>query len=772
MNEKQGGRKGMIRPQWKRRRHAPAPIEGHWRQGILEVAQASLQLTSSLELEPVLESILAYALKLLSAYGAHIFLYDGTRLTFAVALWSDGRRGEPFAQPRENGLTYQVARSGQRMVIPDVNSHPLFENYRWGGAIVGLPILLDGRVQGVMNVAFERPRRFDQDQLWLLDLLAEQAANALQNARLYATVRRQHQTAATLREVTAGLTSTLDLDQVLGGILDYLAKVVTYDSASLLLLEGDSLKMVAGRGFPEPERVVGYSFPAANGLFQVVYQTRQPYFVADTYLDGRFERWGQFEYIRAWMGVPLIVRDEVIGCLTLDSRRVGAFGEADATLARSFANQAAVAIHNAQLFQKTQSQARYATLLNDITYAATAAVDLRTMLQTLADRMGELLAADGCYITLWDEARQMAVPAASYGPWRDTYPLLRAQPGERTATASVLAAGRPLVIENVFDSPYISPRIAAVFSDHSLLALPLIAGEQKVGAALIAFHEPHRFTAEEVARGEQAAGQIALAVHRAQVLDSLEQRVRERTVELTQAYKQLQELDRLKTKFISDMTHELRTPVSNLDLYLNLLERGKPEKHAQYLRVLRQETARLVNILSTTLDLSQMEAAKGDGQTAMVNLNDVVEQVVGIQRPRAEAAGLVLSFAAGSNLPFLKAEPNQLATMVTNLVANAISYTPAGTVKVSTGVDGGRREVFVEVADSGPGIDPADEPHLFERFYRGRHAGQSNIPGPGLGLSIVKQIVEVHGGRIEVENRGGAVFCVWLPVEEDADGRD
>ncbi|MEW5988612.1 MAG: GAF domain-containing protein [Chloroflexota bacterium] len=734
------------------------------RQELEALRQARLPLLAGLELEPVMEAILEAALKLVAAKDAHIFLYDGDRLTFAAAAWADGRRGVPFAQPREQGLTYTVARSGQWIVIPDVDSHPLYEGFRWGGAIVGIPLSLHDEVKGVMTVAFEKPRAFDEDELRLLGLLADQAVIAVQNAQLFGAERRRRREAETLWEATAALTSSLELPQVLNTILDHLAKVVSYDSASVLLLEGESLCLVAGRGFPEPERVVGFSFPAANALFQVVYQTRQPYFLPDTYLDDRFERWGRFAYIRAWMGVPLIVRDEVIGCLTLDSRQVGAFGEAEAALAQGFANQAAVAIHNAQLFQETQSQAHYATLLNEITYAATATVDLQAMLQILADRLGELLDADGCYIALWDETHQRAIPAAAYGPRRDSYPQLRAQPGEVTATASVLAAGRPLVIEDVFHSPYISPRIAALFSDHSLLALPLIAGEQKLGAALIAFNQSHHFTAEEVARGEQAARQISLAVHRAQALEMLEQRVQERTRELTEAYEQLQELDRLKTKFISDMTHELRTPISNLDLYLNLLERGRPEKHAQYRQILRQEAARLINLLSTTLDLEHLKVETGDVRREMVNLNDVVEQVVAIQRPRAEAAGLALSFAPGAALPPLTAEPNQLATVVTNLLANAISYTPAGTVAVRTGVGDGGRQVFVEVADSGPGIDPADEPHLFERFYRGRHASQSNIPGPGLGLTIVKQIVDAHGGRIEVENRGGAVFRAWLPA--------
>ncbi|MCD6554092.1 MAG: GAF domain-containing protein [Anaerolineae bacterium] len=153
--------------------------------------QASLHLTSTLELQLVLEAMLDYALKLVSADDAHIFLYDGERLTFGAALWADGRRQEPYAEPRPHGLTYTVARSGKRIVVPDANSHPLFRDWQWGGAIVGLPLRIGERVVGVMNVAFLRPHAFDENELRVLGLLADQAAIAIENARLHEAVRQE-----------------------------------------------------------------------------------------------------------------------------------------------------------------------------------------------------------------------------------------------------------------------------------------------------------------------------------------------------------------------------------------------------------------------------------------------------------------------------------------------------------------------------------------------------------------------------------------------------
>lgn len=153
--------------------------------------QASLRLTSHLELQPVLETILEHALHLVSADDAHIFLYDGQTLTFGAALWSNGRPETPYRAPRPDGLTYTVARSGQRMVIANVNEHPLYRDWQWGGAIVGIPLRIGPRVLGVMNVAIAQPHVFDEDELRVLELLADQAAVAIENARLYQDLQQQ-----------------------------------------------------------------------------------------------------------------------------------------------------------------------------------------------------------------------------------------------------------------------------------------------------------------------------------------------------------------------------------------------------------------------------------------------------------------------------------------------------------------------------------------------------------------------------------------------------
>jgi PAS domain S-box-containing protein len=247
--------------------------------------------------------------------------------------------------------------------------------------------------------------------------------------------------------------------------------------------------------------------------------------------------------------------------------------------------------------------------------------------------------------------------------------------------------------------------------------------------------------------------------------EDLEQRVVERTSELAAANARLTELDQLKSKFVSDVSHELRTPIANLKLYIDLLERGKPEKQVQYLQVLHQQVRRVAALVDDILDLSRLERRKEQGLIYQaVALNEVVDQVVLAHQPRAEADGLHLTFEPAASLPPVRADANQLAQVVTNLIANALSYTSAGYVRVSTYADNGA--ACLCVADSGSGIMPDDLPHVFERFYRGQHVLKNDVPGTGLGLAIVKEIIDLHEGRIEVDSQAGhgTTFRVWLPL--------
>ena len=163
--------------------------------------------------------------------------------------------------------------------------------------------------------------------------------------------------------------------------------------------------------------------------------------------------------------------------------------------------------------------ARQMELLNSITHAALQMPDTHQALQVLADRLSHLLDADGAFITLWDEERQTVIPTTAYGDFRDTYQKTIIEPDERTLTASVLRAKHPLAVEDVLNTPYMSPRLAKGVPTRSALALPLIAHEKKLGAVIISYNKTHHFTEEEIHLGEQASAQIALAIYKGHLID-------------------------------------------------------------------------------------------------------------------------------------------------------------------------------------------------------------------------------------------------------------
>lgn len=225
------------------------------------------------------------------------------------------------------------------------------------------------------------------------------------------------------------------------------------------------------------------------------------------------------------------------------------------------------------------------------------------------------------------------------------------------------------------------------------------------------------------------------------------------------------ELDRMKDAFISDVSHELRTPITNINLYIELLKTAPVDRQKHYLAVVKDQSEVLTKLVEDILDLSRLTASKSRPVTYVLsNLNLLTEQVIQAYLPLAESAEVKLEFLPDPALPSIYAEQNQIARMITNLVTNAIRYTPKGEVKVCTIADGDR--VCLSVRDTGIGIDTQDLPHIFERFYRGRNVRQSEMHGTGLGLAIVKEIVDFHGGEIKVQSEPGkgSYFQVWLPV--------
>ncbi len=362
-----------------------------------------------------------------------------------------------------------------------------------------------------------------------------------------------------------------------------------------------------------------------------------------------------------------------------------------------------------------------------------------------------------------DDELQVTAVRGTWEQWHSIrFPL-----GDEVSSR-VIGTGRPYINNDV--EAYMQVYQPDLIDSLSAVAcVPLIAENEVIGVLWVG--QQSAIESHDVQLLKAVADMAATAIRRAVLYEQtqryaaeLETRVTERTQELAKANEQLLELDQLKTKFVSDVSHELRTPITNLQLYLDLLKQGKPEKREHYIAVLVQQANRLTRLVEDILDLSRLELGGNRAVFAPVNLNQLVEQIVTTYQPSAENANLRLTFEPGPDLPPVIGEINQLAQVVTNLVGNALNYTLRGSIRVWTHLEDDW--VCLDVADTGIGIAPEDIAHLFERFYRGKFVSQRNIPGTGLGLAIIKEIVDLHNGRIKVNSQPGkgATFSVHLPI--------
>jgi signal transduction histidine kinase len=285
---------------------------------------------------------------------------------------------------------------------------------------------------------------------------------------------------------------------------------------------------------------------------------------------------------------------------------------------------------------------------------------------------------------------------------------------------------------------------------------------------------PGFFTPELADHLQAFADQVAIAIENAHLYGEmdrhtveLEQRVAERTRELAEANVRLTELDRLKDQFISNVSHELRTPLANVKLYLGLLDHGRPEKRDQYMETLHRESGRLANLIEDLLELSRLDTGAAHIHLEPTDLNALTAELIGDRSVMASERGLALDCQIEAAAPMVMGDPRRIMQVMTNLLANAINYTPRGgiiTLVTATRQTEEGDWVTLAVLDTGRGISTAELPNLFRRFFRGEASRQSQAPGTGLGLAICKELVEKMEGRITVESQlgRGTAFTVWL----------
>ncbi|MFZ1509066.1 MAG: histidine kinase N-terminal 7TM domain-containing protein [Anaerolineae bacterium] len=411
-----------------------------------------------------------------------------------------------------------------------------------------------------------------------------------------------------------------------------------------------------------------------------------------------------------------------------------------------------------------------------ISESVRAAPTRAAMLPVILEQMMALVDAEGATLVLRDPVSTELVVEAAGGRWEGAG-------GERalgsdSVTAAVMARQEPyLAAAGVHAWPLPG---AVQATPLAVACMPLLVDADAIGALWAG--RPHAFGEGDVRILTAVANIAASAIQRTSLYEEvqryageLEQRVAARTAELQAANEGLKELDRLKTKFVSNVSHELRMPLANIKLYLNLLSREREEHWQRNLQVIARETHVLSQLIEDLLDLSRLDMGKTPLALGPMNLNDLVEDLVEQRAGLLEERGLQLRAELDEALPLALGDRQMLMQVATNLMANAMNYTPSGgQVMMRTWVQRETEQIWVvlTVSDTGCGMSEEDQRRLFERFYRGEAARQTQAPGSGLGLAICQEIVERHGGRISVASAvgQGSTFSVRLRPAAAAGG--
>jgi diguanylate cyclase (GGDEF)-like protein len=509
---------------WFRKIKINEPQDRRTKEQAKTLSEVAAILNSSLNREQVLRLILEQLEKVVQYDSASIMLVKDD--TISIAAQHKFRSDRQMLSPVSlKGMQHvrEVLESRQTIIIADTHQDPRWldlDEARYIRCWLGVPLIAHDRVIGLLNLDNEKVNFYHSQDAQIAEVFANHAATAIENARLFEEAWRGAQEAETLRQAFASVTGTLNLDEAIHLILEQLERVVPFDSASIQLLREDYLEIVGGRGWPEPNSVLGVRFqvPGDNPNTTVIL-SKKPLVLGDApSMHANFVL-KDFEYIKSWLGVPLIVHDQVIGMLALDSTKVGFYTQDHARLTSVFADHVAVAIENARLYTKEKRRLEEADVLRDTLTDLSSELELSRLLQAILERATSLLDAVGGQLGLYEPDLNDIVIVASHN-MGSNYTGSHMQIGEG-ATGIVAKNRQPLTIDNYQQWENRSPNYAN-FNWHAVISAPMMIANRLVGVITIADKDPNRlFDQDDQRLLYLLTQQAAIAVENARLYQSV-----------------------------------------------------------------------------------------------------------------------------------------------------------------------------------------------------------------------------------------------------------
>jgi signal transduction histidine kinase len=594
------------------------------------------------------------------------------------------------------------------------------------------------------------------------------------NRDLTEALEQQTATSEILRVIAS---SPTDIQPVLNAVAENAARLCDATDANVLRTDDGALRFAAwygpGQFPPVRELPISGTSPAGRAVVdrQTVHVHDMAADVETDYPEAKLLQ--RVTGTRTILCTPLLREESPIGVIVIRRTEVRPFSEKQIKLLETFADQAVIAIENVRLFQELEARTLQLAksvgelrALGEVGQAVSSTLDLQTVLNTIVRHAVQLSGTSGGVIYEYDEVAQEFHLRASDRMEKEVIEALQItpiRPGEG-ATGRTVNARAPVQVVDLLDEREIGGTrirpIMARLGYRSLLAVPLLREERIMGALTVWRKEIGNFSPEIVNLLQTFATQSALAIQNARLFREIEDKSR-----------QIEAANRHKSEFLANMSHELRTPLNAIIGFSEVLgERmfGElNEKQAEYTDDILTSGRHLLSLINEILDLSKVEAGRMELEVAAFDLPLAIDNARTFVRERATKHGITLDVAVDERLGEFTGDERKIKQILLNLLSNAVKFTPEGG---RIGIDARQTDGAVEisVSDTGIGIAPEDQPRIFEEFRQVGTDYAHKTEGTGLGLTLAKKFVELHGGRIWVDSEvgKGSRFTFTLPITQ------